>query len=130
MNWNEYTEGVKRTELSAEQYIEAGERLKNMARLRHASDGLVTESSEFVDQLKKHCFYGTELDTVNLEEELGDLCWYLAVACDELKMDFGAMCQQNIDKLKIRYPQKFSKECASTRDLENERKHLEDSAQG
>ena len=108
MNWNEYTEGVKRTELTEEQYVEAGKRLANKARLNHSAQGLVTEAGEFIDQIKKHVYYGRELDTVNLEEELGDMCWYLAVACDELNIDFEKMCQQNIDKLKARYPEKFT----------------------
>lgn len=48
--------------------------------LDHAVIGYFTECGEFVDQYKKHMFYGRELDKTNLIEELGDMCWYLALA--------------------------------------------------
>ena len=95
-------------------------------RLLHAGIGLATESGEFLDALKKHLFYGGELDKVNLKEELGDLLWYIALACDELGTDFSTLKATNIKKLQARYPSKFSYASASYRDLDAERKILED----
>ena len=41
-----------------------------LKRLLHAGIGLSTEAGEFLDALKKHIFYGKELDRVNLKEEI------------------------------------------------------------
>ena len=98
-------------------------RLKDngLKRLLHAGIGLSTESGEFLDALKKHIFYGKELDRVNLAEELGDLFWYMAIVADELGVEFESVMERNIQKLKARYGEKFSEEKAENRDLENER---------
>ena len=82
--------------------------------LLHASMGLVTEAGEFQDMLKKHVFYGKPLDEVNLKEEIGDLLWYCAIALEALDTDFQAVMQTNIDKLKARYPEKFTEEKAES----------------
>ena len=94
-------------------------------RLVHACFGMQTETSEFTDAIKKALFYGKDLDVVNLKEELGDLMWYMAIAMDELGTDFETEANRVINKLKVRYPEKFSNEAATTRDLEAERKVLE-----
>jgi NTP pyrophosphatase (non-canonical NTP hydrolase) len=93
--------------------------------LLHASMGLVTEAGEFQDMLKKHIFYGRELDEVNLKEEIGDLLWYCAIALEALGTDFESVMQTNIDKLSARYPEKFTEESAKNRDLAKERQILE-----
>lgn len=94
-------------------------------RLQHAAFGLVTESGELLDALKKSMFYGKDLDVVNLKEEAGDILWYLAILFDELDTTFEAEMERVIGKLKIRYPEKFSLALTETRDLDAERKHLE-----
>jgi len=94
-------------------------------RLLHAGIGLATEAAEFLDALKKHIFYGKELDRVNLKEEIGDLQWYCAIALDELDSTFEEVQDTNIAKLKARYPDKFTEERAEVRDLPAERKILE-----
>jgi NTP pyrophosphatase (non-canonical NTP hydrolase) len=99
--------------------------VKGEGRLLHAGMGLVTESAEFLDALKKSFFYGKELDKVNLKEELGDIMWYMAVACDVLGTDFETEMKRNIDKLSARYPEKFESHLAENRNLDKERKILE-----
>lgn len=94
-------------------------------RLLHAALGMQTESAEFSDQLKKHVFYGKPLDVTNLKEEIGDLLWYISIAMDVLDTDFSKEQNRVINKLKTRYPDKFSQEAALTRNLEQERKVLE-----
>lgn len=97
-----------------------------LARLLHASMGLCTEAGELQDQLKKHIFYGKDLDLVNLFEEAGDLFWYLAILADALGYKtFTQIMSRNIAKLQKRYPQKFTEKDAQVRDLEAERKVLE-----
>ena len=87
--------------------------------------GLVTEAGEFQDMLKKHVFYGKPLDEVNLKEEIGDLLWYCAIALEALDTDFEAVMETNINKLKARYPEKFTEDKAENRDLVKEREILE-----
>ena len=94
-------------------------------RLLHAAIGLCTESGEMQDQLKKHIFYGKELDKINLIEEMGDLFWYLAIMADELNVSFEEIQEGNIKKLKKRYEGKFGETKAKNRDLAAERKILE-----
>ena len=98
----------------------------NKERLLHACMGMQTETAEFTDALKKSLFYGKTLDTVNLKEELGDLLWYVSIAMDELGTTYEAEMQRVINKLKIRYPEKFTEEDATNRDLVAERKLLEE----
>lgn len=93
--------------------------------LLHAAIGLATEAGEFQDALKKHIFYGKELDTVNLREELGDILWYVALALRTLDSDFETEMRINIEKLQARFPSKFTEEDAEVRDLVKEREILE-----
>lgn len=94
-------------------------------RLIHASMGMITESAELVDQLKKHIFYGKELDLVNVFEEAGDTMWYMAIVADVLgEANFNRIMQTNIDKLRARYPDKFEYKSAVERDLDKERQIL------
>ena len=94
-------------------------------RLLHAGIGLATEAGEFLDALKKHIFYGKEMDKVNLMEECGDLMWYMSVALDALGYDYEKVMARNIEKLSARYKGGFSKEAASNRNLDIERDILE-----
>jgi NTP pyrophosphatase (non-canonical NTP hydrolase) len=73
--------------------------------LIHYALGLCTESGEFSTALKKHLFYGKELDETNLKEELGDLLWYIARACEALDTTLEEVMESNISKLRIRYPE-------------------------
>ena len=97
----------------------------NKERLLHACMGMQTETAEFTDALKKSIFYGKTLDVVNLKEELGDLLWYVSIAMDELGTNYDAEMQRVINKLKSRYPEKFTEEKAENRDLKTEREILE-----
>lgn len=98
----------------------------NKERLLHACMGMQTETAEFTDALKKSIFYGKTLDVVNLKEELGDLLWYVSIAMDEIGTNYGAEMQRVINKLKSRYPEKFTEENAENRDLKKEREILEE----
>lgn len=94
-------------------------------RLEHAIDGCVTEAGEMQDAMKKAKYYGKTLDLVNLKEEAGDLLWYLAILFDELGTTFEIEQARVIAKLQARFPDKFTQECAETRDLVKERAVLE-----
>jgi NTP pyrophosphatase (non-canonical NTP hydrolase) len=93
--------------------------------LFHALCGIMTESGELMDQLKQYCFYGKEYDRVNLKEEAGDLLWYIALLCQHLDCSLVDVMQMNINKLRTRYPEKFTTDGATIRDLRAERDTLE-----
>lgn len=69
--------------------------------------GLVGESGECADLLKKHLFQGHELDTKHLIKELGDVSWYLAITAYALGYDLETVFRTNIAKLRERYPDGF-----------------------
>lgn len=93
-------------------------------RILHAAIGCVTESGELLDALKKQMYYGRELDIVNVKEEAADILWYLAILFDELGTDFETEQERVINKLKARFPDKFTEEKAFNRDLDKEREVL------
>jgi NTP pyrophosphatase (non-canonical NTP hydrolase) len=43
--------------------------------------GIITETAELVDVLKKQLAYGKDIDWVNVKEEIGDIFWYMANWC-------------------------------------------------
>ena len=118
-----FIEEALRTESSLNPLSETYE--EKSARLLHAAIGLVTESGEFIDALKKFLFYGRPLDLVNLKEELGDILWYAAVAMSALDTTFEEEMDRVIRKLRTRYPEKFTTDAANNRDLFSEREELE-----
>jgi len=173
----------------------------------HMNSGVKTEVGEAIDPIKKFIAYGKPLDIVNVGEEMGDICWYIAnkarmflsaevldrswhtqesfnkysidfektfskdlenfenekvkmiavanlissidsndadidsfsekssvgvpsliiinKCCELLNLDFWQILTNNIEKLQIRYPEKFTEEAALNRDLEAEREALE-----
>lgn len=98
-------------------------------RMLHGAMGISTEAGELLDALKKHIFYGKDLDLVNLSEELGDLFWYMAIICDACGWEFCDIMNDNIEKLKKRYPEGFQEEDALNRNVENELSHIKNPAQ-
>lgn len=105
------------------------ERLSNprTIQLLHACLGMTTEVGEFTDMLKKHLFYGKKFDHVNGVEELGDTTWYVSLAIDALKTTMDEVITVNIEKLRKRFPEKFTEDLAINRDVDKEREFLEDS---
>ena len=91
----------------------------------HMVLGMVTESAELADVYKKHIAYGKDLDDVNLQEEIGDLLWYIANLATLKGWDISRIMSTNISKLQARYPEKFTNEHAINRDLIVERQILE-----
>lgn len=91
-------------------------------RVFHGIVGIATEAGELVEALNAS---QNTIDTTNVLEEIGDLNWYSAILIDELKGDFEKVLTANIEKLKARFPEKFSNEHAINRNVEIERKVLE-----
>ena len=104
---------------------EAGSDLLLPIRLNHAVLGAAGEIGELSAAIEKWIYYGKPLDMVNFKEEVGDTLWYLSLAANAMGVDLGEIAEANIAKLRIRFPDKFTEEKASTRDLVSERKILE-----
>lgn len=106
---------------------EQEQRLRDCAGILHAILGIATESAELADAFLKHIKDGEPLDKVNLLEEFGDLDWYKVYGLSVLGYTNEQCQDRNIEKLESRYKQKqFSEAAANNRDLETERKILED----
>jgi len=61
---------------------------------------------------------------LNMEIEEQGLLYILRVGSKTLGLDYYQGLQNNIDKLKVRYPEKFTTENALNRDLDAEREQL------
>lgn len=94
------------------------------SRILHAAMGFATEAGEIMEALEDS-LAGKDFDTVNFMEELGDLNWYQAIALDETGLTLEETCEKNINKLKARFPEKFTETHAIDRDLGKERGILE-----
>ena len=79
--------------------------------------GLCGESGEVIDIVKKHISHGHELDREKLIYELGDVAWYLAECAYALDLSLDEVLTKNIEKLKARYPDGFSKEKSINREF-------------
>lgn len=83
--------------------------------LNHSLHGLVSETGEIAHTIKKHIIYEQPFDRDNMEEELGDLLWYVALMCHTNGFSLEKIMRQNINKLKKRYPEKFTPQDAIAR---------------
>lgn len=116
MEIKEYQEASKRTN------ADLGSVLMNEL---HMVLGMQTEVAEIADVYKKHVAYGRDLDLINIKEEIGDLMFYVVNMCNIHNWDLRDIMQTNIEKLKARYPEKYTNENAINRNLDVEREILE-----
>ena len=77
--------------------------------------GLNGEAGEIADTIKKWQFQGHAINPDKIAEELGDICWYIAIMAKALNYDFSEILYINIEKLKIRYPKGFDAELSRKR---------------
>jgi NTP pyrophosphatase (non-canonical NTP hydrolase) len=115
MNLKEYSEGVMRTVKILEN--------PDMNQL-HMVLGMVTETGELADVFKKYHAYNKVIDWVNVQEEVGDLLFYISAFCFLNNFDLEKILEQNLSKLKIRYPDTYTDEKAQNRDLDREKQIL------
>lgn len=88
--------------------------------LVHSLLGIVGEAGEICEELVASKLENRELNRVNIGEELGDILWYIALAVNTLDLSFDEIAKRNINKLRIRYPDNFSKYDAINRDTTKE----------
>ena len=92
--------------------------------LLHASMGLVTESAECLDILKKCYAYHRPFDVDKFKDELGDVLHYLTMASNTLGISIEDLMDINYAKLSVRYPDGYSDNCANNRDVVAEQKAI------
>lgn len=86
--------------------IEANKTI-NIALLMTAAIGMAAEGGEFAEIPKKCVFQGKPLDAeaiFHMKRELGDIFWYWTNACRALNLDPNDVINENVNKLKSRYP--------------------------
>jgi len=84
----------------------------------HACIGISTEAGELLDVSKKVLIYGQWMDShrENIKEELGDILFYLELACSSMGVSIEDMQNKNRTKLLKRYSDgTFSHQAASAR---------------
>lgn len=72
--------------------------------------GLNGEAGEVGDIVKKHLFHGHELNREDLVNELGDVLHYISGLAKMFDIPLQEIAEKNIEKLRKRYPEGFSKE--------------------
>ncbi len=77
--------------------------------------GIAGESGELSESIKHGIFHQHGLNIENIEEEIGDLLWYIAALCTKLNLDLSKIMKQNIYKLQKRYPNGYSVEDSKKR---------------
>ena len=79
----------------------------NVPLLLTACLGLAAESGEFIEIPKKIFFQGkalTDENVFHMKRELGDIMWYWINACRALNLNPNEVIEENVNKLKARYP--------------------------
>ena len=82
----------------------------NVPRVLTAAIGMLAESGEFTEILKKMVFQGKEFNENNrlhMKRELGDILWYWIQGCIALGYTPDEVMDENIKKLEARYPNGF-----------------------
>lgn len=70
--------------------------------------GLAGEAGEVAEHIKKGVLHRHGIDRNQLQKELGDVLWYVAALCTKTGIDLGEVMQDNINKLRRRYPDGYS----------------------
>lgn len=96
-------------------------------KLTHAILGMMGEVGELASALEKFGWYRQPFDRTNVIEELGDVLWYVALACDAVGTSMEEVMELNIAKLRKRFPEKYTDTAAAeeNRDRTAERDVLE-----
>lgn len=82
-------------------------------------------SGEILDIFKKSIYYNQRLNTLRLKELVYECLHNANCLCKVYSLNFQIILKRNIEKLRIRFPEKFSEQCAVKRELSKEREALE-----
>ena len=84
--------------------------ITNVPRILTSAIGMLAESGEFAEIMKKVVFQGKpfgEDERFHMKRELGDLLWYWIQGCIALGYTPDEVMDENIKKLEARYPNGF-----------------------
>ena len=90
--------------------LENNEPLMNVPRVLTSAIGMMAESGEFTELLKKMVFQGKEFNEdvrFHMKRELGDILWYWIQGYIALGYTPDEVMDENIKKLEARYPNGF-----------------------
>lgn len=90
--------------------LENNEPSMNVPRVLTSAIGMMAESGEFTELLKKMVFQGKEFNEdvrFHMKRELGDILWYWIQGCIALGYTPDEVMDENIKKLEARYPNGF-----------------------
>jgi len=79
----------------------------NASLLLTGAIGIASEGGEFAEIVKKCIFQGKPMDdetVFHCKRELGDIMWYWINSCRALGLDPNDVIEENVNKLKSRYP--------------------------
>lgn len=97
--------------------------------MRSIPKSLISQAADMLDKTKKTMFYGKEYDKAVLADQVtrfyASLCYAVEGLKGELDVTKEKVWTINLNKLKIRYPEKFNLNDAEVRDLATERIELE-----
>lgn len=88
----------------------------------HALLGVISEAGELGELLEESIRTGEPIDSQSLKDESGDILWYLAMLFRHLGTSFEEVGELNIEKLRVRFPDKFTYETVNNKDHEAENK--------
>jgi len=74
--------------------------------------GVTGEAGDIASCIKKTFAHKNEVVKEGIKENIGDMFWYSAMICNFFNWNMEEILQQNIEKLKKRYPQGFTIEDA------------------
>lgn len=82
----------------------------SVPRVLTSAIGMLAESGEFTEIMKKVIFQGKEFgeaERFHMKRELGDILWYWIQGCIALGYTPDEVMDENIKKLEARYPNGF-----------------------
>ena len=102
-------------ELTLNEYQHLAQRTSNPAlshddHLMNGLFGLAGETGECCDLAKKGFYQDGRDIREALQEELGDVLWYVAEVASAMGWTLEEIARHNVEKLKRRYPQGFEAE--------------------
>lgn len=74
--------------------------------------GIAGEAGDVASCIKKTFAHNND-QKAGIRENVGDSLWYAAMICNFFNWNFQEILDENIEKLKKRYPQGFTAEAAS-----------------
>lgn len=125
MTPNEYQAEAARTLLTPSVAVT---RLSDLPTLRllHAALGCASESGELASAVEKYLFFGRDMDKPAVVAEIGDIMWYVALACTALDVPMETAMRGNVEKLRLRFPGAFSNEKSVSRNERAETDRVQD----